>query len=77
MLKVSKGYCFLGPRVALVPTALQICCQYVPCIQDSQPDDISEADLLALVDKYNNMPEIHGILVQLPLPKHINEEKVR
>uniref|UniRef100_A0A7S4GEF8 Methenyltetrahydrofolate cyclohydrolase n=1 Tax=Eutreptiella gymnastica TaxID=73025 RepID=A0A7S4GEF8_9EUGL len=45
-------------------------------IQDNQPDDISEADLLALVDKYNNMPEIHGILVQLPLPKHINEEKV-
>ena len=47
-----------------------------PCVQDNQPDDISEADLLALVDKYNNMPEIHGILVQLPLPKHINEEKV-
>lgn len=38
--------------------------------------DTSEADLLALVDKYNNDPKIHGILVQLPLPKHINEANV-
>src|SRR5210317_962299 len=45
-------------------------------IQDSQPEDISEEDLLALVDKYNKDPKIHGILVQLPLPKHINEKKV-
>ena len=36
----------------------------------------SEEDLLALVDKYNNDPKIHGILVQLPLPEHINEAKV-
>lgn len=40
------------------------------------PADTSEADLLALVDKLNNDPEIHGILVQLPLPKHINEPRV-
>ncbi len=45
-------------------------------IQDSQPADISEADLLALIDKYNNDPKIHGILVQLPLPKHIDDKKV-
>ena len=45
-------------------------------IQDSQPADISEADLLALVEKYNKDPKIHGILVQLPIPKHINEKKV-
>ncbi len=38
--------------------------------------DTSEEDLLALVDKYNNDPKINGILVQLPLPKHINEAKV-
>jgi len=38
--------------------------------------ETSEEDLLALVDKYNNDPKIHGILVQLPLPKHINEAKV-
>eukprot|EP00095_Tigriopus_kingsejongensis_P002692 snap_masked-scaffold9318_size2448-processed-gene-0.0 protein:Tk02692 transcript:snap_masked-scaffold9318_size2448-processed-gene-0.0-mRNA-1 annotation:"methenyltetrahydrofolate cyclohydrolase" len=35
-----------------------------------------EADLLALIDKLNNDPEIHGILVQLPLPKHLNEDLV-
>ena len=38
--------------------------------------DTSEEDLLALVDKYNNDDKIHGILVQLPLPKHINEAKI-
>ena len=45
-------------------------------IQDNQPEDISEEDLLALIDKYNNDPDIHGILVQLPLPKHIDDKKV-
>ncbi len=45
-------------------------------IQASQPEDISEEDLLALVDKYNNDDNIHGILVQLPLPEHINDKKV-
>ncbi|MCL2760682.1 MAG: bifunctional methylenetetrahydrofolate dehydrogenase/methenyltetrahydrofolate cyclohydrolase FolD [Desulfuromonadales bacterium] len=40
------------------------------------PAETSEADLLALIDKLNNDPKIHGILVQLPLPKHINSEKV-
>jgi methylenetetrahydrofolate dehydrogenase (NADP+)/methenyltetrahydrofolate cyclohydrolase len=45
-------------------------------VQDSQAADITEEVLLALVDKYNNDPKIHGILVQLPLPKHINETKV-
>ncbi|MFH1153388.1 MAG: bifunctional methylenetetrahydrofolate dehydrogenase/methenyltetrahydrofolate cyclohydrolase FolD [Pseudomonadota bacterium] len=45
-------------------------------VQDNQPVTISEADLLALIDKYNKDPEIHGILVQLPLPKHIDDKKV-
>jgi methylenetetrahydrofolate dehydrogenase (NADP+) / methenyltetrahydrofolate cyclohydrolase len=45
-------------------------------IQDDQPEDISEADLLALIEKYNTDPDIHGILVQLPLPKHIDDQKV-
>jgi methylenetetrahydrofolate dehydrogenase (NADP+)/methenyltetrahydrofolate cyclohydrolase len=45
-------------------------------IQDNQPADISEEQLLALVEKYNKDPQIHGILVQLPLPKHIDENKV-
>jgi len=45
-------------------------------LQDNQPADLTEEGLLALVDKYNKDPQIHGILVQLPLPKHINEHKV-
>jgi methylenetetrahydrofolate dehydrogenase (NADP+)/methenyltetrahydrofolate cyclohydrolase len=38
--------------------------------------ETSEADLLALIDRLNNDSRIHGILVQLPLPKQINTEKV-
>ena len=45
-------------------------------IQDNQPEDISEEALLALIEKYNKDDSIHGILVQLPLPKQINEKKV-
>ncbi|MBU0674731.1 MAG: bifunctional methylenetetrahydrofolate dehydrogenase/methenyltetrahydrofolate cyclohydrolase FolD [Proteobacteria bacterium] len=40
------------------------------------PADTSEEKLLALIDQYNNDEKINGILVQLPLPKHINEAKV-
>jgi methylenetetrahydrofolate dehydrogenase (NADP+)/methenyltetrahydrofolate cyclohydrolase len=40
------------------------------------PADLSEADLLARVDALNRDPLIHGILVQLPLPAHIDAHKV-
>lgn len=45
-------------------------------VQDNQPEDISEAELLALIQKYNDDSSIHGILVQLPLPKHIDDKKI-
>lgn len=45
-------------------------------IHRALPADVSEAALLAEVDKLNNDPLIHGILVQLPLPKHLNANKV-
>ncbi len=45
-------------------------------VQDNQPADISEEALLELIDKYNKDSKIHGILVQLPLPKHIDETRV-
>ena len=38
--------------------------------------DVEEAELLKLIEDLNNNNEIHGILVQLPLPKHIDSEKV-
>ncbi len=45
-------------------------------VQDNQPADVSEEQLLKLIQQYNQDPKIHGILVQLPLPKHIDEKKV-
>ena len=45
-------------------------------IQDTQPETISEEALLALVEKYNKDDAINGILVQLPLPKGIDEKKI-
>ncbi len=38
--------------------------------------DVPEAELLGLVEALNADPEIHGILVQLPLPKHVDESKI-
>ncbi|MNS56959.1 Bifunctional protein FolD protein [compost metagenome] len=43
---------------------------------DRYPADLSEAELLARIDALNQDPSIHGILVQLPLPKHIDSHKV-
>ena len=40
------------------------------------PENTSEDDLLNLIDELNRDNSVHGILVQLPLPKHINEDKV-
>jgi len=45
-------------------------------VLEKYPADMSEADLLARVEALNNDPAIHGILVQLPLPKHIDDHKV-
>lgn len=40
------------------------------------PADVSETELLELIKSYNENKDFHGILVQLPLPKHIDEDKV-
>lgn len=40
------------------------------------PADTSEEDVLKLIEELNNDKSVHGILVQLPLPKHIDEKKV-
>lgn len=45
-------------------------------VQDNQPQDITEDKLLKLIHQYNRDESIDGILVQLPLPAHINESKV-
>ena len=43
---------------------------------EKYPQELSQADLLARVDALNNDPSIHGILVQLPLPPHIDAQKI-
>ncbi|BDC96932.1 bifunctional methylenetetrahydrofolate dehydrogenase/methenyltetrahydrofolate cyclohydrolase FolD [Treponema saccharophilum] len=40
------------------------------------PESTSEEELLSIIDSLNKDPAVHGILVQLPLPKHIDEDKV-
>lgn len=45
-------------------------------VQEDVAEDVPENELLQMIDRYNKDPKIDGILVQLPLPKHINENKV-
>lgn len=45
-------------------------------IQENQPETISEENLLKLIEYYNMRDDVHGILVQLPLPGHINSKNV-
>jgi len=45
-------------------------------VEYTLPDTTEEAELLALIDKLNHDPKIHGILVQLPLPKHMDDSRI-
>lgn len=45
-------------------------------VTERLPANATEADVLALIDRFNNDHSIHGILVQLPLPVQINEQRV-
>jgi methylenetetrahydrofolate dehydrogenase (NADP+)/methenyltetrahydrofolate cyclohydrolase len=45
-------------------------------VQHALPDTVSEADLLELIEELNNDESINGILVQLPIPKHIDEQVI-
>ena len=40
------------------------------------PEETTEAELIGIIEKLNNDDSVHGILVQLPVPKHINDEKI-
>jgi len=53
-------------------------CEYIGIGSKSYelPEETSEKELLDLIDKLNNDPGINGILVQLPVPDHINEKKI-
>ena len=45
-------------------------------VQHTLAEDVSQADVLQLIDKLNNDDAIHGILVQLPLPDHLDEQSI-
>ncbi len=45
-------------------------------VTEKRPESISESELLSLIGAFNSDPKVHGILVQLPLPRHINEQKI-
>lgn len=53
-------------------------CAYIGIESDAYelPEDTTEAELLDLVEKLNQSSKVNGILVQLPLPGHIDEDKV-
>lgn len=53
-------------------------CEYVGIHSEEYalPEETTQDELIALVKKLNEKKDIHGILCQLPLPKHINEEAV-
>jgi methylenetetrahydrofolate dehydrogenase (NADP+) / methenyltetrahydrofolate cyclohydrolase len=59
-------------------TAKERACEEIGIFSDDNrlPADTSQKDLIALVEKLNNDPKINGILVQLPLPKHLDESEV-
>lgn len=53
-------------------------CEYIGICSESYelPEETTEEELLTLIERLNNDDKIHGILVQLPVPKHINEDTV-
>jgi len=53
-------------------------CEYIgiKSLSFEQKEDMTEEDLLGLIDKLNKDDTVHGILVQLPLPKHMNENHI-
>ena len=68
----------LDPASISYVTAKEKTCEELGMHSDDNrlPVDTSQEDLLKLIDKMNKDPKINGILVQLPLPKHINETEV-
>lgn len=48
----------------------------IDSVKHELPADVSEEELITLVNRLNDDPSIHGLLVQLPLPKHIDEDRV-
>ncbi|KJR42315.1 methenyltetrahydrofolate cyclohydrolase, partial [Candidatus Magnetoovum chiemensis] len=48
----------------------------IKSISHKIPESTTQEDLISLIDNLNSDPIVHGILVQLPLPKHLNEKAI-
>ena len=48
----------------------------IKTIDETMPADSKQEDVIKMIEKYNNDPDVHGILVQMPLPKHIDEKAI-
>lgn len=49
----------------------------INCILEKYNKDITEEELIEKINKINNNPEVHGLIVQMPLPKHISEDRIK
>lgn len=79
-IKPGLGVILVGenPASKVYVSNKQKACEEVGILSDvvKMPEDISEEEVLKQIDAYNNRKDIHGILVQLPLPQHIDKTKV-
>jgi 5,10-methylene-tetrahydrofolate dehydrogenase/methenyl tetrahydrofolate cyclohydrolase len=63
--------------MSYVTSKRQACAELgIESFHNELPETISQEELMALIHKLSADPKVHGILVQLPLPKHINEELI-
>ncbi|MBN1685440.1 MAG: bifunctional methylenetetrahydrofolate dehydrogenase/methenyltetrahydrofolate cyclohydrolase FolD [Spirochaetales bacterium] len=82
MKGVTPGLCVIlvgdDPASKSYVTAKERACEEIGIYSDDNrlPADTSQEELIALIEKMNSDPAIDGILVQLPLPSHINEQEV-
>ena len=78
--KPGLGVILVGdnPASRSYVTAKERACERIGIYSDDNrlPADTSEAELLNKIDQMNQDPRIHGILVQLPLPKHVDESTI-
>lgn len=67
-----------GPEPSVYGRNKEKVCEYcgIKVVTQKLPEDIAEKELLSYIDMWNKAPEVNGILVQLPLHKHINEQKI-
>jgi methylenetetrahydrofolate dehydrogenase (NADP+)/methenyltetrahydrofolate cyclohydrolase len=76
-IRPGLGVILVGddPASASYVTAKEKACEEAGIFSDDHrlPADTPQADVIALIERMNEDPRIHGILVQLPLPRHISE----